>query len=587
MASPLPPTFSDLYTATTRLNCDVSIMGRVTDFLPPSQSRGMDLVCTFSIADHTLGGQCDEGMKIRFFKPTEKDLPTIRSSGDVLLLRNIKIKDYRGMAMGMSTFRTRWTVFPTSGIPEKAPPNVAKLKYLSSPRAEEPSQSEIRYAIELCNSRDRNKDTAYDTLSSGMLPTQHPNPVTSTASSPASDGTAKFPASKSGGWPSFGGRDKFSLIRDLHVDTYYDIVGQVVKLYPNMGRLEMYITDYTSNNMLYRYEWDKEEKNHDQYGDPFGYTSAPNSKPHKWPGPYGQMTIMITLWPPHSHFAQSHVKEWDFVLLKNVHAKQDRDGKMEAALHEDRFHQTKLGVSVLDDHSDERVKEVLRRKREYGEKFKMQSTQLIAQARKHHGEGKPISKGQQRKKRKLEREKAAQERDELSRKERKTHRNGEYLSSNDSDPEELAPARGKKLHDQARSLPLSPKVSNSKNELNKNIHCSHHTVPTRPVSSILSLDTHDNTSPAGNTYSLPFQNIKSRATVRIVDFFPPHLADFAVPRHKRSEFDALSDYEPSDSSESASPPLGVANIAVEQVAKRKTRQAGSGDLLLFSRMHQR
>ena len=69
----------------------------------------------------------------------------------------------------------------------------------------------------------------------------------------------------------------------------------------------------------------------------------------------------------------------------------------------------------------------------------------------------------------------------------------------------------------------------------------------RPLSSILSLDNHTNTTPTGTSYSLPFQNIKSRATVRIIDFFPSDLADFAVPCPKPSEYDILTDSEESDS----------------------------------------
>ncbi len=74
----------------------------------------------------------------------------------------------------------------------------------------------------------------------------------------------------------------------------------------------------------------------------------------------------------------------------------------------------------------------------------------------------------------------------------------------------------------------------------------------RPLSSILSLDTHQNTSPSGISYTLPFQNIKSRTIVRIVDFFPSDLAQFAVRLPKPSEFDALSDHEPSDTDTDAS-----------------------------------
>lgn len=36
------------------------------------------------------------------------------------------------------------------------------------------------------------------------------------------------------------------------------------------------------------------------------------------------------------------------------------------------------------------------------------------------------------------------------------------------------------------------------------------------------------TSPEGVTYQLPFQNLCYRPMVRVVDFFPPNLEDFAV-----------------------------------------------------------
>lgn len=46
---------------------------------------------------------------------------------------------------------------------------------------------------------------------------------------------------------------------------------------------------------------------------------------------------------------------------------------------------------------------------------------------------------------------------------------------------------------------------------------------------------------------MPFQNINSRATVRVIDFFPPNLIDFAIPRPRASEFDILSEDECSES----------------------------------------
>lgn len=67
------------------------------------------------------------------------------------------------------------------------------------------------------------------------------------------------------------------------------------------------------------------------------------------------------------------------------------------------------------------------------------------------------------------------------------------------------------------------------------------------MSSIISLDKHTNTPPNGAPYTLPFQNINSRATVRVIDFFPPNLADFAVARPRASEYAILSEDECSES----------------------------------------
>lgn len=61
------------------------------------------------------------------------------------------------------------------------------------------------------------------------------------------------------------------------------------------------------------------------------------------------------------------------------------------------------------------------------------------------------------------------------------------------------------------------------------------------MSSIISLDKHANTTPNGAPYTFPFQNINSRATVRVIDFFPPKLVDFAVPRPRSSEYAILSE----------------------------------------------
>jgi protection-of-telomeres protein 1 len=57
----------------------------------------------------------------------------------------------------------------------------------------------------------------------------------------------------------------------------------------------------------------------------------------------------------------------------------------------------------------------------------------------------------------------------------------------------------------------------------------------------LTNETHNNSLPGGVEYRLPFQNVAYRATVRVVDFFPPKLEDFAVSYNP--EYKILSDVE--------------------------------------------
>ena len=52
----------------------------------------------------------------------------------------------------------------------------------------------------------------------------------------------------------------------------------------------------------------------------------------------------------------------------------------------------------------------------------------------------------------------------------------------------------------------------------------------------------------GETYQSPFSNVKYRANVRVVDYFPSRIEDFAVGFHS-SEFDGLSDYSGEEESD--------------------------------------
>lgn len=384
MASAVPPGFIDLQTASTKVSREVNIIGVATDVKPPTKSRGSDYMCTFTLADASSSSLGD-GLQVRFFRPDRESMPKFQGIGDVVVLRNIKMKSYKGMTMAVSTWTTAWLVFSAASIPKQAPSNFRQIKHEKDPRAKVPSNAEILYAISLCNSQDR---STFKPIQSANEPNFHVSEVPPVI--------------------QLQRRERFSLIKDVQIDMFYDLVGQVVKIYPNNGCVELSITDYTTNQLLYNYEWGVTGRGEDsREGDEFNYISR-NSINRKWPGPFGRMTLTVTLWPPHSYFAQSDVSERDFVFLRNARIRFSKDAKMEGSMHTDQKFTDRIDVSILKDHSDDRVKNVLRRKLEYSKLFEVQSEQFIEEARsqkrKHTEPGQNLSKKQAKKRRKQQKD---------------------------------------------------------------------------------------------------------------------------------------------------------------------------------------
>ena len=78
------------------------------------------------------------------------------------------------------------------------------------------------------------------------------------------------------------------------------------------------------------------------------------------------------------------------------------------------------------------------------------------------------------------------------------------------------------------------------------VACTNPDQPSRSLSFILSPEsTHAYTTPDHQACILPFQNVKHRITVRVIDYFPGKLEDFAV-RHRVTEYDVLEDESESE-----------------------------------------
>jgi protection of telomeres protein 1 len=79
------------------------------------------------------------------------------------------------------------------------------------------------------------------------------------------------------------------------------------------------------------------------------------------------------------------------------------------------------------------------------------------------------------------------------------------------------------------------------------VKCNHPDKTPTPLATILN-DTTIVRSTSGSEFILPFENIKHRSNVRVVDFWPNRLEDFAVA-HRVSEYEVLSDYSGGESTD--------------------------------------
>ncbi|KAI9794957.1 MAG: hypothetical protein M1833_007331 [Piccolia ochrophora] len=549
-----PAGFVSLKDAKNRLEEDINIMGVVTDFMVPSQSRGTDIQATFTLVDGTTeGGFYDPGLKVKYFRPNVAELPSIRGTGDVVILRTIKVGDscgevlskqhtldpgsncgetdsaqmkpWGGATIALSGRLTECTVIHASSIPEKLTDNKTQLQHISSAKFRAvPSQNEQLYAIALCNAQDRSafSEPLPDVTRSEQDSTSATNAVPAIEVLPVQD-------------------KKFSLIKDVTDLRFYDLLVQIIKIFPASGvRLEMYVTDYSPNDALFNYEMNYGKDNESgpvfRDGDTFGYATTKRKGSSKaWAGPYGKMTLQVTLWPPHCHFAQDNVKEGDMVLLRNVRVVYSKDGssRLEANLHEDMRWHSRIDISVITEHEDDRVKRLLERKRAYWKK-----------ARREIKAFEKVAKSLPKRQSQDEVESRT-----LDKREGKKHK-----------PEERRSKKSEPLKAQAQAR--------TSYDLNKYVQSSNIAYRPTPLSDVIAGGARDMKTENGIDYRLPFQNQCCRVAVRVVDFFPHDIADFAVSR-RCGEYDALSASESdASSSDSTSADSGSSCCSEDETSRK-------------------
>ena len=259
----------------------------------------------------------------------------------------------------ISTRATECIIFPRTTIPTPSY-DVAyqgrkqTLPHVAFPAYSKPTVEEQVYAIRLLNSWVQNTSDVKDTSEANIKTNSNSNSKLINYNN--------GPDSKSGALSA-----KFALISDIEDSRFCDLTVEVLRMYScTDGSVELYVTDYTSNGLLFYYRTPEEDAKWRRTGK--DWDSGDFSSKSRWSGPYGKMTMQIKLWPPHSTWTQCNVREENYVFLRNVRIKTNIDGRLEGILHEDKRYPSRIDIRKLQ-LNNSAVLKVLQCKQDYWKKF--------------------------------------------------------------------------------------------------------------------------------------------------------------------------------------------------------------------------
>ncbi|KAF8535089.1 hypothetical protein BDD12DRAFT_364871 [Trichophaea hybrida] len=321
---PLTKSLTPLKDVSKKLGRFVTVMGVVVNHMPPKVTSKGEYMTTIILCDMSLNMH---GVKARFFAHNERILPQITSNGDIIIISAIKVTQFNGETILLH--------------------NQYNLRYILS-RLDKITgiPSSVCYPNSMSMSTDDLKQMA-------QLRSWWKNQGGNTAHSPAQNVAAT----------SWDKQRKFSLIRDMKHGQFYDMVGRVVKMFDSGQWFTVYVTDFSENERLFAY-------------DPSGNDDMSE---RKWNGPWGRYTLQVLLWDINATQAKRNLEEGQYIFLKNMHVRENRDSASmkpcyEGVLHGDRKYPDRPSFTIINNPDDSRVRELEQREKEYERRLTQEST---------------------------------------------------------------------------------------------------------------------------------------------------------------------------------------------------------------------
>ncbi|RFN45978.1 protection of telomeres protein 1 [Fusarium flagelliforme] len=475
----------DILEGKTRRKTTVNVAGIVVDCRAPMPTQGSDWKCQIRFYDSSI--EDGDSISINIFRPKD-EFPKV-GCGDVILVRSARVQEY-GSEMSLIThWSTKISVYEASKIP-KPPGNASAALYPRNSSKDTPPDSKENDFV----------SRMYHTIDRGRIPIQE-----------------DFEAMV---MTSANVKDKFRLLKDVQDGQFCDIVAQIVRPpFDAADKITLWVSDYTENAAFYNFSIGADAASLGRDGDPWGYldkfTTAANTT--DWPGPFGKRSMQITCWEPYATvIREENMRLLTWIDARNIQIKMSRNGaNLEGYLREDRGALgTKFGIHEVDltvdpENINHHAKAALQRKREY-ERLRKEQLKDIKEA----------SKAGEKRKKGVETNGKSKKDNARSRRDAKRKKGANRQGQGDEQAEDDTTLVA---------------------DLNTRVKCENEDKAVSRLAEITSIVQHETTIEGESVkLPLPFVNLNYRANVRIVDFSPPNLADFAHPK-KESEYDILSD----------------------------------------------